>query len=146
VGRGRPGGGGAARRGGRLPPAVEPVEPGRLLLLGADAATWEVLDGLIAAGRTPDWGELARRGVRGELATFKPTSSPLIWTSIATGKTPAEHGIVDFVRRLPGSDERRPYSSGQRTAAAVWDIFARHGRSAVQVKWWASWPAEPLKG
>ena len=39
---------------------------------------------------------IIEQGASGELKTVLPTLSPLIWTSIITGRPPAEHGIVDF--------------------------------------------------
>ncbi len=37
-------------------------------------------------------------GTYGQLGTMEPNQSPHLWTTIATGKPPAEHGIIGFVK------------------------------------------------
>ncbi len=51
---------------------------------------------LWAEGKLPHLKALADRGVTATLRTAY-NSSPVIWTTIATGVTPREHGITDFV-------------------------------------------------
>lgn len=68
----------------------------RVVLVGIDGGSWNLLDPAIAAGELPNLGALARRGVTGDLATVEPVISPTVWTSIATGRSPAVHGISDF--------------------------------------------------
>jgi predicted AlkP superfamily phosphohydrolase/phosphomutase len=127
----------------RAPAAEGPL---RLVLVGLDAATWVVMRPLLVEGALPHFASLIERGVAGELETFQPTESPLIWTSIATGVSPARHGIQTFTRRLPGSDTQVPLRSDFRRVAAFWNLISAAGHSVVTVKWWASWPAEPVKG
>ncbi len=95
-----------------LPP--EPPDPGlaglfdrnetglRILLVGLDGATWEILDPLIERGDLPAFAKLRRSAAIANLATIIPTFSPAIWTSIATGQQVTDHGIYDHTRtRLP---------------------------------------------
>ena len=54
---------------------------------------------------------LAKRGVTARLETVEPLTSPVVWTSIATGREPDAHGITDFFAtrlriRVPSSFER----------------------------------------
>lgn len=58
----------------------------RLLLVGWDAADWMVIDPLLQAGKLPFLASLMKRGVHGNMATLYPALSPLLWTSVATGK------------------------------------------------------------
>jgi len=41
----------------------------------------------------PSMQQFLDRGSRASLATLKPVLSPMLWTSIATGKRPCQHGI-----------------------------------------------------
>ena len=68
----------------------------RLLFVGWDAADWKVIDPLLARGEMPNLAALLRQGVRANSATIHPPLSPMVWTSIATGKRPAKHGIHGF--------------------------------------------------
>ena len=118
--------------------AGKPAVP--VLLIGVDAAAWANLDPAIREGRLPTFAALERRGTRGDLESFLPMYSPIIWTTMATGVGPDRHGIRGF------SVDGVPYSSNSRTAFAFWEILPRYGlRSAVGM-WWASWPAEPVEG
>ena len=69
----------------------------KVILIGIDSATWHVMLPLVQAGKLPNIGHLIEKGVSGPLRTFKPTLSPLIWTTIITGKSPQKHGIRSFV-------------------------------------------------
>jgi hypothetical protein len=68
----------------------------KMLLIGLDGADWRVMRPMIERGELPTLARLAEEGVRGDLRSFEPLASPLVWTSIATGKVPDKHGIRDF--------------------------------------------------
>jgi hypothetical protein len=132
----------------RLPAPAEPaarVGP-RLLVFGIDGATWTVIDRLFAEGRLPNLGRLVREGSRAPLRTLRPTHSPPIWTTIATGVLPEVHGIEGFTVRIPGTGRTTLPSSTQRRAAAVWNILSEHGYRVGVANWWATYPAEPISG
>jgi hypothetical protein len=69
----------------------------RVLLVGTDGGEWSVMDPLIAEGRLPNYASLAARGRSARLQTIVPTFSPIIWTSVATGKVPEKHRISSHV-------------------------------------------------
>ena len=58
----------------------------RVLLIGWDAADWAMIRPLLDAGKMPALAKLIARGVSGNLATIQPMLSPMLWTTIATGK------------------------------------------------------------
>lgn len=131
-------------------PAPEPEARSRVarrvLVFGIDGATWSVIDRLFAQGRLPNLARLARAGSRAPLRTLRPTQSPRIWTTIATGVPPEVHGILDFVVKVPGTGQRTLPSSSQRRAAAVWNVASEHGYRVGVANWWATFPAEPVAG
>ena len=148
----------------------------RVFVFGFDGASWQVLDELIAAGRMPNVAALAARGRTFDLETIRPTFSPIIWTSVSTGKTRFQHGIHDVVQSaLPGGvvlprsiertafltktagvvfrllDARRllrltSYRTSQIRATSVFEAASEAGLSATQIEWYVSWPARPLSG
>ncbi|MCC6660448.1 MAG: alkaline phosphatase family protein [Phycisphaerales bacterium] len=117
----------------------------RILIVGWDAADWKIIDPLLAAGRTPHLAGLIARGVRGDLSTLQPMLSPLLWTSIATGKTPDKHGILNFVEPEPAGGLRVATSTTRRVKA-LWNILTQAGRRTDVVGWYATHPAEPIAG
>lgn len=89
-------------------PGTHQVEVGshdtglRVLLIGLDGVTWKVVDPLVQAGSLPVLSSLLQPGASADLETILPTFSPIIWTSIATGKAADKHGIYDHTRtRMP---------------------------------------------
>lgn len=119
-----------------------------VLIFAVDGLEWDVLLPLVQRGEAPAFAELMRRGVFGELESKRPTWSPVIWTTIATGKRPAKHGIEGFVYgvEVDGKLEPRVYNSGHRRTKAFWNILSDHGRSVDVVGWWITYPAEPIDG
>jgi len=118
----------------------------RLLIVGWDAADWHVIDPLLAAGDMPNLKRLIDSGVRSDLATLEPKLSPLLWTSIATGRTPDLHGILNFVEPKPDGSGLRVASSTSRRVKALWNIASQSGLRTQVTGWYASHPAEPIRG
>ena len=69
----------------------------KILLIGWDAADWKVINPLMDNGLMPTLNKLVNGGVIANLATLDPPLSPILWTSIATGKLADKHGILGFV-------------------------------------------------
>lgn len=118
----------------------------RLLVIGWDAADWMVIDPLLAKGAMPALDRLIRAGVRSDLSTLEPKLSPLLWTSIATGKTADRHGVLNFVEPKPDGSGLRVASSTSRRCKALWNILSQCGLRTNVVGWYASHPAEPIGG
>ncbi|MEZ4216477.1 MAG: tetratricopeptide repeat protein [Myxococcota bacterium] len=116
----------------------------RAVVIGIDGADWRIVDPLIEAGRMPNLAALRERGSSGPIRTLVDYPlSPVVWTSVVTGKTPAKHGITWFlVDRKDGS--RVPVRSHNRRAKALWNVLAERGLRAVSIGWWASYPAEDV--
>lgn len=94
------------------PPAAEPFENAKLVVLGFDGLSWEVLIPLLRRGELPNFHALISRAAYGHLETLPFAISPVVWEVIATGQPEARHGIgyhshFEFrgvsrrVRRLP---------------------------------------------
>ena len=121
--------------------------PGRrAVVIGIDGADWKLIDALAAEGRLPNLSRLREAGVWGEIATLNDIAlSPVIWTSVATGKSAAKHGIAWFMVDQPDGT-RVPVRSSNRTTDAIWNILAENGLRSNVVGWWASYPAEEVPG
>jgi tetratricopeptide (TPR) repeat protein len=100
----------------------------------------------MAAGEMPNLARLVAGGASGNLATLSPPLSPMLWTSIATGKRPTKHGIHGFSEPLPDGSGVRPITTLGRNTKAVWNILNQNGVRPSVVGWWPSHPAEPIGG
>ena len=118
----------------------------RLLLIGIDGADWQIADPLIQQGRLPNLAQLKKTGAWASLRSTTPMLSPLLWNSMATGRTPIEHGIIDFLVKDPQTGRRVPISSAHRKTKALWNIYSEAGLTSDFIAWWATWPAESIHG
>ena len=106
----------------------------KLLFIGIDGVTWDVLMPLINEGKTPNIARLMEEGVYGELESIEPMMSPVIWTSIATGMMPEKHGITNF------------YSTqNSLKSPRIWEILSHYGESIGIFEWLLTSPPKPIK-
>ena len=120
-----------------------PSTPGKVLLIGLDGAEWDLIRPMAAAGELPNLKRIMETGAQGNLRSLEPPAvSPTIWTTIATGKSPSEHGIGAFV----GGEQNQPMTSNTRAVRAIWNIASMAGRTTGVVGWLVSWPAEKVNG
>ncbi len=118
----------------------------KVLLIGWDAADWLMIRPLIDQGLMPTLASLIDDGVSGNLATIRPILSPMLWNSIATGKRADKHGIGGFAEPTPDGSGIRPVTSTSRKTKAIWNILSQNGLNSNVVGWFASHPAEPIRG
>jgi tetratricopeptide (TPR) repeat protein len=118
----------------------------RLLLIGWDAADWQIIHPLVDAGGMPNLERLINAGTVGNLASLSPMLSPILWTSIATGKRAHAHGVRGFIEPLPDRSGVRPVGTRTRTCKALWNILSQSSRPSVVCAWQANHPAEPIRG
>lgn len=119
---------------------------GRVIVLGLDGMDPQTVDLLVAEGKLPHFATLRDQGAYGRLISAKPILSPIIWTTIATGKTPDQHGIGHFVAVNQQTGQELPVTSQMRKVKAVWNLLSDAGKRVAVVGWWATWPAETVTG
>ncbi len=122
------------------------TDSSKVLLIGWDAADWKIIHPLIDAGKMPVLEKMISEGTMGNLTTIQPVLSPMLWTSIATGKRPFKHGILGFTEPDPVTGKIRPITNLSRRTKAVWNILSQNGLRSNVVGWWPSYPAEPING
>lgn len=122
------------------------MKKNKVLLIGWDAADWDIIWPLIAQGKMPALKRLIENGVYGNMSTMNPPYSPMLWTTVATGKTPDKHGVLGFIEVTPDAKSVRPVTTTSRKTRALWNIFHNNGLKSNLVGWWPSFPAEPING
>ena len=120
--------------------------PRRLIIVGVDGGDWLNLRPLIDAGKLPNFAKLVRDGATGPLRSEEPMLSPLLWTTMATGRLPEQHGILNFTIVDPKTGERAPVSRLQRRVDAFWNMLGDYDRSVAVIGWLATDPAEAVDG
>ncbi len=112
------------------PSAPAPV---KTLVVGIDGATFDVIDTEGAA--LPNFLALREEGARTTLRSMEPMFSPLLWTTIASGRLPGEHGIGGF--RVHSQDCK---------VARFWDVAEDAGQRIGLWKWLVDYPPRVVAG
>lgn len=118
----------------------------QVFVLGWDAADWKFITPLMDSGKMPALQRVVEAGVMGNILTIDPPLSPILWTSIATGKYGDEHGVLNFVEPSTETGKRIPISVLSRKVRAIWNILTHEGYKTHLIGWWPSYPAEPING
>jgi predicted AlkP superfamily phosphohydrolase/phosphomutase/Flp pilus assembly protein TadD len=122
----------------------------KLLVVAWGGADWQIILPLLEAGRLPALGRLVSTGVMGHLASLAPQVSPLLWTSLVTGKRADKHGVLGHV--MPASTAGglglvsvEPVDGRLRRSRALWTILSEAGLRG-HVVGWPTRPAEAIDG
>jgi tetratricopeptide (TPR) repeat protein len=94
----------------------------------------------------PNLSRFIERGVMGNIASLIPCLTPMLWTSVATGRTADEHGILGFVEPREDGLGVVPSRSSSRRSKALWNILDESGLKSGVVAWPVSDPAESISG
>ena len=117
------------------------------MVIGLDGATYSILDPLMEAGYMPYLRQFAADGVRAGIESTIPPITPPAWTTIMTGRSPANHGILDFFRpESPGSQFLRFVSTKQLQCETIWSYLTRQHRSAACLNFPVMSPPVPISG
>ncbi|MFL5807777.1 MAG: alkaline phosphatase family protein [Roseiflexaceae bacterium] len=119
---------------------------GPVLVIGIDAATLDLIEPYVAAGRLPHIGRLLREGAYAPLRSTLPVMSPPAWTSMITGQNPGKHGIYDFIRFRPGSYRIEVTRSDQTSYRTIFDLATQYGRRVLAINVPLTYPPRPING
>jgi predicted AlkP superfamily phosphohydrolase/phosphomutase len=98
----------------------------RVLVLGLDGGTFDLLDPWMRAGELPFLRSLAEAGLRAPLQSVYPPKTIPAWYSFATGQDPGALGIFGFTEPDGGPGKSRIVQTF-RPVEAVWDLLSRRG-------------------
>lgn len=118
----------------------------RVLVIGLDGVTFDLLAPWIEMGRLPTLAHLIEEGVSGSLESTSPPISSAAWASFATGKNPGKHGVVDFVHPEENGYRVAIVSSQKRGSKALWNLISEAGGQAGVVGVPVTYPPEEVNG
>lgn len=118
----------------------------RVVVIGLDSATLDLIRPWAAAGHLPNLARLLREGASGPLRSTVPALSPPAWVSFMTGKNPGQHGIFDFVRRRPDSYRLQYLRLDLPRLNTLFRRLSERGRRVAAMGVPFTYPAEPVNG
>lgn len=147
-----------------LPTALEDVQVPHLLAIGVDGATFEALLPLAEQGLLPFLSRPLIAGARARLRPLTPDVPSASWSTVATGKLPYRHQVLDrefylvpalgreaYLALLPQTvgfrawgapaPRRRPMDATHRQALTLWEILGILGYPTGVLGWPAAVPS-----
>jgi predicted AlkP superfamily phosphohydrolase/phosphomutase len=118
----------------------------RVLVIGLDCATPDLIGPWAEAGKLPLFAQLMREGAYGTLWSTVPAMSPPSWTSMITGQNPGKHGIYDFVRRQPGTYNLQSVRSDFTRYRTIFDWLSAYGKRVAALNIPMTYPPAPVNG
>ncbi|HEY1628921.1 MAG TPA: alkaline phosphatase family protein, partial [Tepidisphaeraceae bacterium] len=113
----------------------------KVLLIGLDAAEWQIIRPLLDAGHLPNLQSLIDRAAHGPLLSPPPLLSPMLWTTAITGKRPTRHHITGPFEPRPDRRGIQIASRFSRRAKTVWEILDELSLPSIAVNFPATHPA-----
>jgi predicted AlkP superfamily phosphohydrolase/phosphomutase len=118
----------------------------RLLIIGLDGATFDLIDPWSRQGQLPHLTALMEQGLQARLESTIPAVTFPAWSSFMTGKNPGKHGIYDFVRLKPNSYELAFTGARSRRGKTLWRSLSDHGLRLGVMAVPTTYPPEPVNG
>ena len=118
----------------------------RVLVIGLDGATFDLIDPLIAEGKLPTLARLVRSGSRSALRSTIPHHSGPAWASFSTGMGPGRHGIYSFFQRAFDSYRYPPVNSTMVRGETLWQLVSRMGRTVGVMNVPGTFPPSSVNG
>ncbi len=160
------------------PPAAPPVVrrvpvDTRIVLVTIDGLSLRDAREMMERGELPETRKLVESGPALRLESVNASIPPSMWTTVATGRPPDEHGIRSFTYpRVVGTKEplavppgtaglgemlnvvmpwlklarETPVSGRFNPERSLWDIFSLKDVRVGVVNWWFTWPATRVSG
>ncbi|MCP4539318.1 MAG: hypothetical protein GY832_19455 [Chloroflexi bacterium] len=117
----------------------------RVLIIGIDGGTFDLIQPWTQAGDLPNLARLMAEGVHGPLeSTLPPVTAPA-WTTFATGKNPGKHSIFDFIRPTMGGRFDLVNATSIR-AQTLWQILSEANRTVGVMNVPVTYPPTPVNG
>lgn len=118
----------------------------RVLVLGLDGGTLDLVEPWASAGYLPNLAYLMEKGCHGRLrSTLQPTTAPA-WVTFMTGVNQGKHGLYDFVRRRSGGYDLEITNGSHIAAPTMFSIASEHGLRVVTVNVPYTPTSQPING
>lgn len=122
------------------------AQRGRVLVIGIDGATFDLLIPWMKEGFMPNLAAIWGSGGHGLLRSTIPPITASAWASFQTGKNPGKHGLFDFTQYCPGSYDTSFVNANSVQAEPLWQVLSRHGKRVVVINVPITYPPKPVNG
>lgn len=118
----------------------------KLVVIGLDGVTWNLIDPWIRKGWLPTLRKVINEGVRAHLlSTIPPLTAPA-WAAFATGRTPGRNGIYDFTVPRENINELRIMNSQNIICETFYELLERNEFRCILINLPMSYPPRIKNG
>jgi len=118
----------------------------RVLCIGLDGATFDLIKPWIAEGRLPNLKRLLEEGVHSNLNSVIPPLSPQAWSSFMTGVNPGKHGLFGFKYQKKSKYEFQFTNNNCIKVKTLWKLLSEKGKKVITVNVPFTYPPEEING
>jgi predicted AlkP superfamily phosphohydrolase/phosphomutase len=118
----------------------------RVLIIGIDGATFDIIKPLVSEGRLPTFKQLVEGGTHGILKSTAPAMTAPAWTTFMTGKNPGKHGLYHFISFDKGSYDYSVVNAAKCRSKTVFRLAAEAGKRIISINVPVTYPPEELNG
>lgn len=118
----------------------------KVLVIGLDGATFDVIDPLIDKGLMPCLKSIKENGAWGRLKSIIPPVTAPAWFAIASGKNPGKTGVFGFQLRTKDDFNFEYLSSRFFKGNSFWDLLIESGKTIGIVNYPMLFPPYPVRG
>jgi predicted AlkP superfamily phosphohydrolase/phosphomutase len=116
----------------------------KLLIVGFDGATFDLIRPWADQGYLPNLARLMAEGVTADLAsTLPPVTSPA-WPTFMTGTNPGKHGVFDFIQ--PHGESFTLVNSTRIRQPTLWARLSEAGYRVGVLNVPVTYPPQPVNG
>ena len=118
----------------------------RVMILGLDGATLDLIRPWAEQGILPTFKKLMQNGACGPLRSVLSPVTPAAWSSFMTGMNQGKHGVFAFVSQAEESYETSLVDSNLRQAPSLWQLASRAGKRVIVYNVPVTYPPERVNG
>lgn len=130
-----------------MPVSKDQNIPGKVMVIGLDGATWDLIRPWIAQGALPNLASHIERGVAADMISELPPSSVPNWPAFMTGKNAGKHGCFWWLQRdKAGNQDSVPIDSRSVRGDTIWSYLSANGKKVIVQNVPVTYPVEPVNG
>ncbi len=116
----------------------------KVLIIGIDGGTWDVLKPAMEAGFMPYLSQFTQNGASSRLSSVIPAITPAAWGSFQTGRNPGQNGIYDF--KYWDQNGKRQLVSSDMLKNTIWEIAGTAGKRVGVLNVPMTYPPRKING
>lgn len=117
----------------------------RVLIIGLDGATFDIIKPMVDAGKLPTFTKLMKKGAWGPLRSTVPPLTAPAWSSFMTGVNPGKHGVFNFYTQpKPGTYTTGMISGLTIKARRIWHYLEKERVGLIDIP--MTYPPEKING